>query len=78
MIIGISGMNLITNFDNGYNQNVVFFCRFFTKYFSEEHTIISCDRDNWDKNITNIDLIIQLTPFSKKLSEQVKKKIPKM
>tara|TARA_B000000475_G_scaffold166871_1_gene134317 strand:- start:1475 stop:2491 length:1017 start_codon:yes stop_codon:yes gene_type:complete len=77
MIIGISGMNLITNFDNGYNQNVVFFCRFFTKYFSEEHTIISCDRDNWDKNITNIDLIIQLTPFSKKLSEQVKKKYPK-
>jgi len=77
MIIGISGMNLITNFDNGYKQNVVFFCNFFVKYFSEEHTIISCDKVGWSNNITNIDLIIQLTPFSKMVTEQVKTKYPK-
>ena len=77
MIIGISGMDIINNFNNGYNQNVVFFCRFFVKYFSEEHTIISCDKSGWSNNITNIDLIIQLTPFSEKTSKQVKKKYPK-
>ena len=77
MIIGISGMNVSSDLKNGYSQNVKFFCDFFVKYFSEEHTIISCDNDNWDKDITNIDLIIQFTPFCKKTSEQVKKKYPK-
>ena len=77
MIIGISGMDLINNFASGYNQNVVFFCRFFKKYFSEEHTIISCDKTGWSDNITNIDLIIQFIPLSKMVSEQVKKKYPK-
>lgn len=77
MIIGISGMNVSSDLKNGYSQNVKFFCDFFVKYFSEEHTIISCDNDNWNKDITNIDLIIQFTPFSKNTSEKIKKNYPK-
>ena len=59
MIIGILGRNIYDNFNNGQSQNVSFFCDFFVKYFSEEHTIIPCDNLNF-VNTPNIDLIIHL------------------
>lgn len=76
MIIGISGyqINDTNIFKNGYCQNVIYFCELIKKYFNE-HTILEINSTDFLK-YDNIDIIIQITPFSKSLSESVKNKYP--
>ena len=49
MIIGICGYTLENDdlFQNGYEQNIIFFCKFIEKYFSKEHTIIQITSANF-------------------------------
>ena len=77
MIIGIAGYSIKdTNlFSDGYKQNVIFFCEFIEKYFTE-HNIIPIQSDDFIYKYDKIDVIIQLTPFSKELSNKVKNKYP--
>ena len=79
MIIGIVGYpTIIKNpFENGYAQNIVFFCQFMEKYFSSEHKIIPINSSDFLSQYTHIDLIIQFTPFNKQLADLVKQKYPK-
>ena len=78
MIIGISGYTLTCNhiFSNGYTQNIIFFCKMIKKWFVE-HTIIEIIDSSFIDKYTNIDIIIQFSPFNKELSNIIYNKYPK-
>lgn len=78
MIIGITGYLTETDnpFINGYIQNIIFFCKFINKYFSNGNEIIPINSDDFLEKYNKIDIIIQFTPLSSLLSDLVKSKYP--
>jgi len=77
MIIAIvGGMDSRNNlFCNGYTQNVIFFCEFMKKYFSD-CKILYINSGDFINKYKCIDVIIQQTPLDKTLADMVKKKYP--
>lgn len=60
---------------NGYNQNVIFFCKFMKKYFNDGEVFYVSDANFLNKH-ENIDIIIQFSPLCKITMTTVKKKYP--
>ena len=77
MIIGIAGYKLFDPLllSNGYIQNVIFYCEFFEKYFSQ-HTLVPINSLDFVNKYDHMDLIIEFAPLSRHGAEIAKKKYP--
>lgn len=75
MYIGIVGYSIDGKnlFSNGYGQNVIFFCKFMEKYFTN-HTIIPINDGNFTQKHDRIDLFIMFAPLDKNGSKLIRKK----
>tara|TARA_R110001592_G_scaffold3422_4_gene19278 strand:- start:7245 stop:8282 length:1038 start_codon:yes stop_codon:yes gene_type:complete len=81
MIIVISSVKISSDnlFCNGYGQNVIFFCEFIKKIFTESTILYLHSSDDFNSILSEynkIDLLIEFSPLDKNGSALFKKKYP--